>query len=296
MLSAESLMLSFLSRTQDRPERRYLYTDAFAVRNLVRLGRMDLALQLVKAVHQTLGQHRSDDQRRGWLSGRADHPTAAGLRIGKPLPERRADQEFDEALEWDRDGQYFHYLTQWMLALHSVGKTGWAAELLHAALRAFRHGERLYWKMSIDLSRPLVTASGQHDAVEARVVSEVLGEQPDFLPEIVEDLTTTDPLGLGSLLMNASLLTEGPLKQRLLQAAERGLAYYQPQLEAHRSGRGRLAFRELGLAIGLGRQPLGRQITDFWTQPRRHGEQSWLEHQDINEVMLASALLASQSD
>jgi len=66
MLSAESLMLSFLSRTQDRPERRYLYTDAFAVRNLVRLGRMDLALQLVKAVHQTLGQHREHNRR--WLS------------------------------------------------------------------------------------------------------------------------------------------------------------------------------------------------------------------------------------
>ena len=60
--------------------------------------------------------------RRGWLGGRSEedgerHPTAGGLRIGKPLPERGAREPIDERLEWDRDGQYFHYLTKWMHAL-----------------------------------------------------------------------------------------------------------------------------------------------------------------------------------
>ena len=45
-----------------------------------------------------------------------------GLRIGKPLPERRADEPLDERLEWDRDGQYFHYLTQWMHALDQASR------------------------------------------------------------------------------------------------------------------------------------------------------------------------------
>jgi hypothetical protein len=34
------------------------------------------------------------------------------LRIGKQLAERRPGERFDERLEWERDGQYFHYLTR----------------------------------------------------------------------------------------------------------------------------------------------------------------------------------------
>src|SRR5216684_2205383 len=46
-----------------------------------------------------------------------------GLRIGKKLPERSAGEPFDEQLEWDRDGQYFHYLTKWMHALDQVARS-----------------------------------------------------------------------------------------------------------------------------------------------------------------------------
>jgi hypothetical protein len=45
------------------------------------------------------------------------HPTRGGLRIGKQLPERRPGEPYDPQVEWDRDGQYFHYLTKWMHAL-----------------------------------------------------------------------------------------------------------------------------------------------------------------------------------
>ncbi len=88
---------------------------------------------------------------RGWISGLAEregeaHPTRGGLRIGKPLPERAPGEPFDERLEWDRDGQYFHYLTKWMHALDQVARaTGqpmfnvWARELAHAAHRAFTY-------------------------------------------------------------------------------------------------------------------------------------------------------------
>ncbi len=148
------------------PRRRYLWTDAFAVCNFLGLYEetgdvkfKDLALQLVGQVHSTLGRYRQDDTRDGWISGLDEeegrlHPTAGGLRIGKELKERKSTEPLDERLEWDRDGQYFHYLTKWMHALNRVTRvTGefaynrWAVELArisHArfvyAFRAERKG------------------------------------------------------------------------------------------------------------------------------------------------------------
>ena len=82
----------------------------------------DYAIRLIDQVHRVLGRYREDDARSGWISGLDEekghlHPTAGGLRIGKPLKERGEAEPFDERLEWDRDGQYFHYLTKWMHAL-----------------------------------------------------------------------------------------------------------------------------------------------------------------------------------
>ncbi|MBN1234582.1 MAG: hypothetical protein JW999_00860 [Methanotrichaceae archaeon] len=45
---------------------------------------MDLSLSLVDQVHRTLGRHRDDDPRRGWISGlesreAEQHPTAGAF-------------------------------------------------------------------------------------------------------------------------------------------------------------------------------------------------------------------------
>jgi hypothetical protein len=130
---AARLMAEFAMRTGLRPpardHERYLWTDAFAVCNFLELFRrthdeeyLRYATVLIDEVHQVLGRYRDDDMRSGWISGRDKetarlHPTAGGLRIGKPLKEREAGEPIDERLEWDRDGQYFHYLTKWMHAL-----------------------------------------------------------------------------------------------------------------------------------------------------------------------------------
>ncbi|MCE7698274.1 MAG: hypothetical protein K8E24_005360 [Methanobacterium paludis] len=58
-------------------------------------------------MHHTLGRHRDDDTRNGWISGLDDekgerHPTKGGLRIGKKLNERKPDEPPSERLEWDR--------------------------------------------------------------------------------------------------------------------------------------------------------------------------------------------------
>ena len=243
----KSLMLDFADRTglaaQGKEPRRYLWTDSFAVCNFFELYRqtndsrfLKPAVALIDQVHETLGRHRPDDVRRGWISGLAkkegrEHPTAGGLRIGKALPERRPDEPFDDRLEWDQDGQYFHYLTKWMHALHRAsqvtGDAGFnrmARELAHTAHARFTYRppsggvRRMYWKMSIDLSRPLVASMGHHDPLDGLItyyeLSGNMGAKdpgPDLKTEIDElaplcrnrDWSTDDPLGLGGLLADA---------------------------------------------------------------------------------------------
>ncbi|MCG6922245.1 MAG: hypothetical protein LJF15_14340 [Acidobacteria bacterium] len=370
--TAIGLMTGFADRTgltSPRPQQRYLWTDAFAVCNLLGLARatgderyQELALRLVERVHQVLGRHRSDDLRTGWISGldeRAgeEHPTRGGLRIGKPLPERGPDDTFDERLEWDRDGQYFHYLTKWMQALDLVARAThqprfnlWARELAATAHAAFTYAppggrSRMYWKMSIDLSRPLVPSMGQHDpldgfvtCVQLQVTARNLSRSPEgpgLGDEVADfrsmmkgrDWATADPLGLGGLLMDASRVEqlmrrgafgEDDLLEELLGAALVGLEHYARQGELDRPATMRLAFRELGLAIGLQavermrkaaeeRQvspevrsrledlmrhaSLREKIEGFWLDAEHQRAPTWTEHRDINEVMLATSLV-----
>jgi len=371
------LMRSFAQRTgltSDRPKRRYLWTDAFAVCNFLDLARLtrersyaDLALRLVDQVHHVLGRYRPDDPRTGWISGLGEregesHPTRGGLRIGKALAERRPGEPFDQGLEWDRDGQYFHYLTKWMHALDQVSAaTGdprfnlWARELAEAAHTAFAHaaggraGRRMVWKMSTDLSRPLVTSMGQHDPLDGLITCTQLettaallssaAPGPDLQRAVADfaamiegsDLQTEDPLGLGGLLADAyrvvqlmarGAFEDGVLLKRLLAVAQEGLVRYSEHREWQQPASRRLAFRELGLAIGLaaierlqkdtddGRlcafggdelrarlHALGSHvglraaIVSSWLDPEHQRVRTWSEHRDINEVMLATNLV-----
>lgn len=355
------------------PARRYLWTDAFAVCNFLELYResgdeyyLHDALQLVDQVHHVLGRHREDDPRVGWISGLntregEHHPTRGGLRIGKERNERSSGERFDEREEWNRDGQYFHYLTKWMHALDRVARvTGeahyhrWAVELAQAAHAGFSHvpsgggDKRLFWKMSIDLSRPLVPSMGQHDPLDGLITCQQLqagirnfgtgAAERDLKTEIIEftkmcegaSWQTADPLGIGGLLTDAcrlaqlAIVTNQPEPQRLARLLEDAVASLGDWVHTDPLSlplRHRLAFRELGLSIGLdavektrdliARHPgcfpnrgwLDRQLADlarchpwrgqineFWLRPSNRKSSGWLAHQDINSVMLATAL------
>lgn len=341
---------------------RYLWTDAFAVCNFLGLYResgegryLDLALALVDQVHHVLGRHRPEDPRRGWISGLTEsegelHPTRGGLRIGKELPERLAGEPFDARLEWDRDGQYFHYLTQWMHALSRVSEeTGmpvfrdWAIELAKVAHDRFVRRDlpagppRMAWKMSIDLSRPLVPSMGQHDPLDAwlayleletdaggQVLSREKAEAASLALGI--EWQTDDALGIGALLLGAYRLLrwmarsearEEDLLERILAAARTSLDAYLPGDPLALPAERRLAFRELGLAIGLHalegiapspalrspsraalaalaalstRAALAWRIDEFWSDPAHRRSRTWTDHADINGVMLATSL------
>lgn len=373
-------MTGFAERTglipPARPPRRYLWTDAFAVCNYLELFRQtgeehyqEDAMRLVSQVHKVLGRHREDDSRHGWISGLDEqegeqHPTRGGLRIGKELGERGPDEPYepyDDHLEWERDGQYFHYLTKWMHALDCLARvTGdavynrWALELAKTAHARFTYTpwdggpKRMYWKMSIDLSYPLVPSMGQHDPLDGLVTYQQLhatavklgdpyadsplGAEIAEMIVMCEGMTwrTDDPLGIGGLLSDAYRLTQLMISANLresdrlvllLRDAELGLKAFVRSRSLNASADYRLAFRELGLSIGLhaivkmqkaieqhpekfsnpqelqaslsglGRfLPLIKSIEDFWLEPGNQQSHTWTGHCDINSVMLATSL------
>ena len=362
---AHETMLAFARRTgltsSQHPPVRYLWTDAFAVCNF--LGRfvdrgdeesLRLARRLVDQTHHVLGRHRPDDPRSGWISGLPEaegeaHPTRGGLRIGKPLSERGLGEPVDPAREWDRDGQYFHYLTRWMHALDRVAHVSgdssyhrWACELAQAACMGFMDcseagTKRLFWKMSIDLGRPQVASTGQHDPLDGFITCCELqawsgGEESLDLSQEIRQLAglcsgrswdTDDALGLGGLLCDAHRLaqlpqsrasTEPRLIEGLLQSSLRGLQALVSQGVFEGAAGRRLAFRELGLSIGLHAaeqiaipgvagghagtllrdlaryRPLASHIERFWLEPARRESRAWGDHRDINDVMLATSL------
>jgi len=353
---------------------RYLWTDAFAVCNYLSLYRqsatpifLQQALQLVSQVHQVLGQQRKESAYNGWLSGLDEeqarlHPTLGGLRIGKALNERSKDDPINESLEWQQDGQCFHYLTKWMHALNRVARdtgnaiyTKWAIELAKVAHRAFVYtpatggAKRIYWKMSIDLSHPLVTSMGQHDPLDGLLTYLQLQtssiQHPDIPAEFrldseIADMleickgiswVSHDTLGIGGLLNDAFKLLQLSDKHHLhhninlpdlLHDIEQSLYLFFSHAPLQRGAKHRLAFRELGLAIGLqtihkmqqwlkqnpGRfsqeallgerltklsifEPIHTTIENFWLNPTHRIHNSWLEHEGINNVMLATSLL-----
>jgi hypothetical protein len=379
--AAEALVHSFLERTGalgHGPSRRYLWTDAYAVLALVGLHRrtsrqdhLDAALALAQRVHEELGRFRPDDPRVGWISGLPEdegrrRPTAGGLRIGKPQRERPPGAALDERREWDRDGQYFHYLTKWMVALnrlaHATANTmlnDWAVDLALASWPAFSAPAdlsgtpRMHWKMSTDLSRPLVASMGHHDPLdglatfaEIRASQRTLGGRHSHgaIDEAWADMhamcersyswATSDALGVGGMLQAVETIARltasgeceaGPILDRVLVDCARSLDYLVTSGEMRCPPRARLAFRELGLAIGIhGIEPMRRgilhaparfgpvsdlerrlgcvqammeragaaeEIERQWLDPAAHASSSWRSHEDINCVMLAASLV-----
>ena len=206
----------------------------------------------------------------------------------------------------------------------------------------------MVWKMSIDLTRALVPSMGKHDPLDGYITSLQLATTVSALPPVDKgptleyetagfagmvrggEWTTDDPLGLGGLLVDAYRLLQQQqqgaqpqpvLLETLLDAAITGLSYYARSGEMQQPPQYRLAFRELGLSIGLhavermhhtldkaaqndaGSQRLQAQlgtlmqymdlrkhIESFWLSPEHQQSDSWTEHRDINEVMLATSL------
>jgi hypothetical protein len=199
--------------------------------------------------------------------------------------------------------------------------------------------KRIVWKMSIDLSRPLVSSMGQHDPLDGLVTYLELQTASSVKPEEQVDLTlaiadmtvmctharwaTDDPLGIGGLLEAAARLAQlalgynvdrYELLHELLMEAERSLRRFSRSSLLGHPAEHRLAFRELGLSIGIHglqmisgavannrelaaifnslllHRPLAELIQAFWSEPAHRHSSTWMDHCDINAVMLATSL------
>lgn len=235
------------------------------------------ATALAQAVHDTLGRTRDGAAR---LPGATDaDPTGGGLRIGK-----------EEAEGPDGDGQYHHYLTLWMYALNRLAVAwreveageqggqearrwnGYAVRLMQAAHPAFVHDRaserpRMYWKVSVDLKRPLVLSEGNLDPVDGLVVCKLLrefeGGGDDVLRDEMRDYekivatkwknyASTDPLDLGMTLWTAHHYAgKEQWATAFVDKAKKDLkvlidcGYFEAGIKR------RLAFREFGTVLGI---------------------------------------------
>lgn len=276
---------------------RYLWTDGFAVVNFITLYKqtsnphyLDLAKQLIHTVHDILGRTRDGKSR---LPEATDEwPLRGGLRIGKT-----------SATGSDGDGQYHHYLTIWMFALNRMSLASgdkWyndqaisLARAIHPRFVYDRHQTRphMYWKMSMDLSHPLVLSEGNLDPIDGYVVYGLLqradGTSSTALTDEIEDYRkilqtkwrgyhSSDPLDLGMTLWTAHHFEgQDEWATALAAAARRDIqttffqSRYLDVIPCHR----RLAFREFGTCLGMGCATTGEE----WERRREKLISVWEE-------------------
>lgn len=359
---AQQLMDDFAARTgltAGDTSQRYLWTDAFAVQSFFGLSHAldseaykQQALKLIELVHEHLGKYHPQDTRKGWISGLSEEeaktrPTIAGLRIGKELPERKNDESYNSRLEWERDGQYFHYLSRWMMALLQAftetndKKYLFEARDLFLSTKKFIYGSgnalAMYWKMDTELSRPLVPSMGHHDPLEGLLcglsIKNAIFEEDKTLNSLIQKFEamcenktweTTDPLGIGGLLLNAVRAAELEAEGVELPASVKAQKLLRESMDSliRLNGFGkddnpnrRLAFRECGLSLGLrvlkGSKnaifgtssvegfeqffPLASAIEEFWLNGKHRQASTWTDHLDINSVSLAASQIAIEA-
>ncbi|GLB42655.1 hypothetical protein LshimejAT787_1201040 [Lyophyllum shimeji] len=251
---------------------RYLWTDAFGVCDFLTLHGLTgetkfltCAHNLIETVHGVLGKTR--DGRLRLPGATDDNPLGGGLRIGK-LAESGADG----------DGQYHHYLTVWMFALNRYSVAAkdpkynslaiQCAKAIHPKFVVARDTARprMYWKMAMDLSRPLVSTQGNRDPFDGYTVFSILDEhkQPgeeglEYEMEVYKKMMnflwssyhSSDSLGLGMTLWTAAWKGDEEWARFMKDRAVEGLRELEMGLEFDNDTRRRLAFREFGAVMGV---------------------------------------------
>jgi hypothetical protein len=298
---------------------RYLWTDAFGVCNFLTLyyetkesSYLEQAESLIKDVHDVLGKDRQGQKRLG--NATDQEPLKGGLRIGKIDPEGTPDG----------DGQYFHYLTKWMYALNrmSIAKqdmkyNNWAIQMAkaihpHFVYKTGQNELHMYWKMSIDLSRPMVKSEGNLDPYDGYITYRVLQElatDKDILKQEIDDMASmvhakfrfynsNDPLDLGESLWISHFFPDETWSETLTSRAVQSLEMLWKAGQFKLPGRYRLAFREFGTTIGTQVNPKAtsswadrvNEIHEFW------GTRLYTRDRDITPVMYCASLIPGTWD
>lgn len=312
-------------------DRRYLWTDAFAVLALATIAdNLDgappgsplgeparfrcAAGALVNAVHAGLGAPRSPAAADAMRADPRSPTGHVGLRIGKVSSAPRTD------VGMALDGQYFHYLDKWLLALVRAGRADDAAAIAKAAFPPFfdagPHGDGrgggVRWKLSADASAPLGLAHARatDDTLGARIVLGLVEHHRSrAAPSLRAELAlldaalrgyvpraTDDPLGWGLQAFFDGFVRGQPRARALAALAPRALD------ARHFALPFRLYGALLGARVALMRPagaPLARaadveRLMDAGLErERRAAAADGQEHTSINRVMLAACCIAT---
>ena len=292
----------------DGHQRRYLWTDAFAVLAFCSIaeryeseGKLVAASlyrnasnKLINVVHECLGAPVSSKAENAMHKDPRSPTGYMGLRIGK-VNSRRVT---DAGMEFD--GQYWHYVDKWLFALERAGRSDDAIKIAKSCFPYFFDSSRgggIRWKLSVDGTPPsgLEHAYANQDTLSALVVFSVLGKHNKDLAEEISMLrnaldgyrprVTTDPLGWGLEAFYNQFLQDHPMSDALESLQARALD------PSHLS----LPFRLYGAMIGARIAGIATQKVDSLEQmslaheARVAGRE---EHSCINRVMLAMCLLS----
>ncbi|VDP11734.1 unnamed protein product [Soboliphyme baturini] len=293
---------------------RYLWTDAYGVANYLTLycetkndTFLARARKLIETVHDSLGKTRDSSKRLG--SATDDRPLLGGLRIGKPK---------DEGPGMDEDGQYYHYLTKWMFALNRASIVmkepkfnAWAIDLAKTVhpkfVRETNHGLRMFWKLNINLTTPLVHSQGGLDPYDGYTMYRILADtanDKDILKNEIDQMkqmvnhsiySTSDCLDAGEALWLASWYPDESWSKQLYVQALRTVNSLWDSGEFSSKVRYRLAFREFGTTIGV-QMHTDAQWWNTWKQRVAEIHACWADHiysrdSDITPVMYCTSLV-----
>lgn len=302
----------------DRYQRRYLWTDAFGVLAYTSIAEMYESKndkdksemyrrardKLIRTVHACLGVPRSNEKDDAMKIDTKLSPTGyVGLRIGK-LHSRKVT---DYGMEYD--GQYWHYIDKWLLALARSGHVNEGILIAKSCFPAFFDAESggIRWKLSIDSTAPpsLRMAGPSDDTLVALIVFLILQANrldDDNAPSLNNEIqmlknalkgykprVTDDPLGWGLEAMYDQYLTGKPRTRALASIHESALH------PSHLS----LPFRLYGAIIGARvageavapKNKVDELVTMSLRYQEKAMESGYEEHSSINRVMLATCLL-----
>jgi hypothetical protein len=298
-------------------QRRYLWTDAFGVLAYLSLAEQtsetqkynQAANKLIDEVHECLGKPRSNKKADQMTPDTTLSPTGyVGLRIGKT----ESRQVTDYGMRYD--GQYWHYVDKWLLALARAGRIEDGVRIAKSVFpHFFDAGSKgdgwdggIRWKLSVDATPPpsLQRAHASDDTLVALIVFRMLeNNRPSSSPTNLKDeidmlerslqyyrpRVTDDPLGWGLEAMYDQFLEGHPRRSALASLQDSALH------TSHLS----LPFRLYGAMIGAriaGESVAAPSKVDRLIQlSLQHEAQAqargYEEHSSINRVMLAMSLL-----
>jgi hypothetical protein len=304
----------------DGKQRRYLWTDAFEVLSFISIAEcfqkernkqeaevyQQAAEKLIATVHRCLGAPRSSKPEHAMQTDPNSPTGHVGFRIGKTSSQKITDYGMRY------DGQYWHYVDKWLLALARAGHIEDGIRIAKSCFPYFsdagpdgtgmRGGIR--WKLSVDATPPesLQRAHASDDTLTALIVFSILeAHRPtSSCPSLAEEISllqtalqgyrprvTDDPLGWG---LEA-------LFDQYIEGQPRQASLHSIHSEALHPSHLSLPFRLYGAMIGArvdGDAVAPPDKVDQLVRKSLAHEQKVQgveEHSSINRVMLAMCLL-----